>query len=162
MVASIQGLPRGIIAHERMIEAFHVQDGLLLIRDREAKVSPQKSHEPKRKPTPQFKRPGLAHDREMTLVRLEAELLATAAAVDCAYGMLLCGWTGRGGSVAQVPNEQHASARIVDLRQAGLSRWETAVDLSAEGHRIKRGGQRSSETVSRILSRTAIAQKVAN
>lgn len=125
-------------------------------------MSPHKSHEPKRKPTRQFMRPGLAHDREMTLVRLGAELLATAAAGDCAHQMLLGGWTGRGGAVAQVPNEQQASARIVDLRQAGLSRWETAVDLGAEGYRMKRGGQRSSETVSRILSRTAIAQKVPN
>jgi len=87
----------------------------------------------------------------MTLARLKAARLAKAAAGGYAHGAPPYGWTGSNGSLVQVPSEQRALARMVELRRAGLSMREIAVDLDVEGQPTKRGGQWSSSTVSRIL-----------
>jgi DNA invertase Pin-like site-specific DNA recombinase len=103
--------------------------------------------------------------RDMTVARLRAGKHAKAAAGGYAGGRPPYGWRGGGGQLVPVPAEQATIARMLELRQGGLSLRELAGVLAAEGHRprpgtVRRGGQlrpRSPDwhpvTLARILQR---------
>ncbi|MBF6131604.1 recombinase family protein [Nocardia otitidiscaviarum] len=93
------------------------------------------------------------YDRDMVVLRLEAARHAKASAGGYAHGALRYGYRSKGGELVPVPAEQRALARMQALRDQGCSTRAIAKTLAAEGFPTKRGGQWSSPTVSRILSR---------
>ncbi|MFF1555305.1 recombinase family protein [Rhodococcus erythropolis] len=99
-------------------------------------------------------------ERRMTAKRLKDGRKAKAEQGGHATGSAPYGWapaprtaSNPHGALVEVPAEQEALRRMRELAAQGVSTREIARTLTGERHRTKRGGQWSSPTVARILSR---------
>lgn len=106
---------------------------------------------------------GLVHGLDMSdHKRLTRAALAGAKRRGVKLGGDALGWTrtrhvdqnGRRG-VVYIPTEQRTVARIVELREQGLTLRAIASQLADEGRETKRGGRWHATTVSNVLKRQA-------
>jgi DNA invertase Pin-like site-specific DNA recombinase len=101
-------------------------------------------------------------EREATAERTR-EALVQVRAEGVRLGGEALGWRrGEAGAdgrrtVAEDASEARTVERIHVLRAEGLSLREIAATLTDEGYRTKRGGEWASETVRKVLARSAVA-----
>lgn len=93
-------------------------------------------------------------DRALVAKRMRNGRKAKAAAGGYAgYGSPAFGQRSDGGELVADEREAAVTARMRELREAGMSYQQIADQLNAEGLQAKRGGAWHSMTVGRVLSR---------
>ena len=154
VIARLDRLARDVLVQELLLRNTHRLGGVVMsARESENELLAGESKDPSRKLIRTILGAISEYDREMIADRLEAARKAKAAAGGYAHGPLPYGWRSEGGKLILHPTEQTALRRMRELRDAGKSTRDIAAILTAEGHPTKRGGEWSSPTVSRILSR---------
>lgn len=154
VVARLDRLARDVVVQETLIRATADRGGQVFSAiPEENTLLTGDPKEPTRKLVRTILGALAEYDRDMVVVRLQAARQAKASAGGYAHGALRYGFRSVDGVLVPVPAEQRALAVMQNLRDQGHSTRAIAKTLAAEGFPTKRGGQWSSATVSRILSR---------
>lgn len=155
VVARLDRLARDVLIQELLLRNTQRLGGVVRsARESENELLAGETPDPSRKLIRTILGAVSEYDREMTVERLEAARRAKADAGGYAHGALPYGYRSQNGKLEPEPAEQRALTKMHSLAEQGVSTREIANVLTAEGHPTKRGGQWSSATVSRILTRT--------
>ncbi len=120
VVARLDRLARDVLVQELLLRNTHRLGGVVLsARESENELLSGESRDPSRKLIRTILGAISEYDREMIADRLESARKAKAAAGGYAHGSPRYGWRSEGGELVEVPAEQKALARMIELHEAG-------------------------------------------